>query len=343
MSLSKDSTVAVITGTTSNLGLNIAYRLLEQLLPNENVVIVVTSRTLPKVQEAIQLIKKFNTTLGRPGKVEFDYLLVDFTDMVSVLSAYYSLSKNYSQINYFFVNAAQSTYSGINWLQAFGDIAKGPLAAVTAPKYKVQRTGIKTGDGMGLVFQANVFGPYYLLHKIKPLLQKGEARVVWISSVMSAAEYLSFNDLQLLKTHEPYEGSKRIVDLLHFAKYKDLKKLGIRQYVTLPGIFTSYSFFQFLNVFTYYGMLILFYFARLIGLDIHNISGYTAANAPVKCAIQDEPQDVKVASCSNILGKEYIRYENIDQTGAEDVGKYFDDLVEEWDEKLKDQITILRL
>lgn len=48
MSLIKDSTVAVITGTSSNLGFNIAVRLLEQLPDEKEITLVVTSRTLPK-------------------------------------------------------------------------------------------------------------------------------------------------------------------------------------------------------------------------------------------------------------------------------------------------------
>ena len=48
------------------------------------------------------------------NKVEFDYLLVDFTDMVSILSAYYELNKRYKHIDYLFINAAQGVYGGID-------------------------------------------------------------------------------------------------------------------------------------------------------------------------------------------------------------------------------------
>lgn len=346
MSLSKDSTVAVITGTTSNLGLNIAYRLLEQLPPQEDVVLVVTSRTLPKVQEAIQAIKKYGKQIHRTGKVEFDYILVDFTDMVSVLAAYYELEQRYRAIHYFFANAAQSTYSGINWTQACVDIASNPVKGVTQAKYKIQKPGVKSTDGLGLVFQANVFGPYYLLHKLQPLLKRGNALVVWISSIMSYPEYLSFDDLQLVRSDIPYDGSKRLVDLLHVYNYRKLRAEGVSQYLVHPGIFTSFGFFQFLNVFTYYGMLMLFYAARLLGSEYHNISGYNAANAPVSCAVSTQgipqPQDKKIASCTGMSGGEYIKHEEIDVSGAEDAGAYVDALVAEWDEKLKDQITIAR-
>ncbi|CDO96274.1 unnamed protein product [Kluyveromyces dobzhanskii CBS 2104] len=339
--------VAVITGTNSNLGLNIAYRLIEKSNPEDKLTIVVTSRTLPRARECIDLIKKFVNTLDRPGSVDYDYLLVDFTNMVSILDAYYSLSNRYDHINYFFVNAAQGVYSGIDWFAAVKEVFSNPLEAVTNPTYKIQRVGVKSKDGMGLVFQANVFGPYYLIQKILPLLQAGQATIVWVSSIMSAPKYLSLQDMQLLKSDVSYEGSKRLVDLLHSASYKDQKKLGIRQYLTHPGIFTSLSFFQYLNVFTYYGMLFLFYVARWIGSSWHNIEGYKAANAPVYVATMANPnfemEQMKYGSATYRDGLEYIKTDEVDTSGAEDVYQYIKDLKVEWDEKLKDQIKQTRL
>lgn len=70
-----NSKVALITGTSSNLGINIAYRLLEQLPSSTNVTLIVTSRTLPKVKEVITNINQYSKTkLNRTGQLEFDYL-----------------------------------------------------------------------------------------------------------------------------------------------------------------------------------------------------------------------------------------------------------------------------
>lgn len=340
MSLLKTSKVAIITGASSNLGLNLGYRLIDELTPETNLTIVVTSRTLPRVQEAITNLKKYEQAKvpRRSGQLEFDYILVDFTDMVSILSAYYELTKNYKHIDYVFFNAVQGAFSGIDWVGAFKETLTNPMQSVTNPTYKVQRVGLKSQDGMGLVFQGNVFGPYYFIHKIKQLLKNG-GRIIWISSLMSGVDYLSFNDLQLIQSPLSYEGSKRMVDLMHFGTYKQLKaQEGIDQYLVQPGIFTSYSFMQYLNPFTYYGMLLLFYIARWCGSLYHNISGYTAAHAPIRCALLDEAQDRKVGSGSDRWGNEVIRYDSIDDTGKDDVVKYFETLAKEWDEKLKDQI-----
>ncbi|RLV91655.1 3-keto-steroid reductase [Spathaspora sp. JA1] len=343
MSLIKDSTVALITGASSNLGYNIAIRLLQQLPQDKHITLIVTSRTLPNVKTSISDIKQFiNDNLPtKSGQVEFDYLLVDFTDMVSILSGYYELTKRYKHLDYFFVNAAQGVYSGIDWFGATVEILKNPIDAVTNPNYKLQRVGVKSGDDLGLVFQANVFGPYYLIHKLKTSLLRNGGKIIWISSVMSQAKYLSFNDLQLLRSPNSYEGSKRIVDLLHYGWYKDLKsQYGIESYLVHPGIFTSFSFFQYLNWFTYYGMLVLFYMARWLGSPYHNIEGYIAANAPVAAAMGRVNQVDKVGSATTGSGREYLLVEDtIDTTGCSDVVKYLQTLALEWDEILKDQIV----
>ncbi|SSD61670.1 probable 3-keto-steroid reductase [Saccharomycodes ludwigii] len=339
--------VAVITGTNSNLGLNIAYRFLEKVDFHEDVTLVVTSRTLPRVRECINMINRYHSQLERSGILQFDYLLVDFTDMVSVLSAYYELNKKYQEINYFFVNAAQGVYDGISWLGACKEILSDPIEGVTNPHYKIQRIGVKTDDGLGTVFQANVFGPYYLIQKLLPQLEKGNAVIVWISSLMSDPKYLDLEDMQLLKTDASYEGSKRLVDLLHLATYENLKARGIRQYLVQPGIFISKSFFKFLNVFTYFGMLFIFYVARWLGSSWHNISGYLAANAPIYVALADESllkrQDIKYGSASTRNGREYLKNQEIDPTGKDQVLKYFKNMEDEWDLKLKDQIKNTRI
>lgn len=339
--IKEKNVTAVITGVTSNLGINICYRLIESLPSSTDLTLVVTSRTLPRVTEAINNINEFSKKLNRSGRLEFDYLLVDFTDMVSVLATCFELIKKYTKIEYLFINAAQGVYSGIDWPKAFMEVLKNPVESATNPTYKKQRIGVKSIDGLGLVFQANVFGPYYLIHKIKSLLNGG--RVIWISSLMSQPKYLSLSDLQLLKSPDSYEGSKRLVDLMHFGVYKNLKKDDhIEQYLVNPGIFVSFSFYKFLNLLTYYGMLLLLFLARLLGSKSHNISGYKAANAPVSCALQRETQSLKVESSCTRNGKEYLSYFEVDTTGSEDVVTYLENLCHLYDEKFKNQIVNTR-
>ncbi|KAL7662647.1 3beta-hydroxysteroid 3-dehydrogenase [[Candida] zeylanoides] len=339
------SKVCVITGTSSNLGINIAYRVLRESEPATKLTFVVTSRTLPKATEAIAMIGQYAARhcAHRTGQLEFDYVLVDFTDMVSVLSAHRDLSRKFAHIDYFFVNAAQGVYDGIDWLGACREICASPIEGVTNPTYKLQRVGVASADGMGLVFQANVFGPYYLLRLLRPQLRQGGS-VVWISSIMGQPQHLSFDDLQSLRSPAPYEGSKRLMDLVHCGSAARLLRVeGIRSHLVHPGIFTSFSFYQYLNVFTYYGMLMLFYIARFLGSPWHNISGYTAALAPVRCAFGETVEvATKTGSATRRGGQEYLVAMPVDATGAEDAVAYLDRLCDEWDTKLQHQIQPTR-
>lgn len=339
--------IAIITGTSGNLGINIAYRLLEEVPKRFRLTIIVTSRTLVKASKTIHQIKDYNEkkNLRSDGYLDFDYLLLDFSDMVSVLSAVHSLEENYEKIDYLFLNASQNTHDHFNYVEATKEMLTDPVRASTNPGYKIEKRGVKSKDGLGLVFQVNVFAPYYLIEKIKGslLAKSDDARIIWISSILGRPENFSFNDMQLLKTGMAYGGSKRLVDLLHLATYKELKeKYGIRQYLTHPGIFVSYTYTRFLNVFMYYGMLALFLLARWLGSPWLNIDGWKAANAPIYASVKadkEDDQSLKYGSACTKGGDEYLKTTTVDSTGKDDVLQYIETLKKEWDEKFRDQIT----
>lgn len=346
---------ALITGGSSNLGISAAIRLIDTtvtvpkaLPPPEVTTIIITSRTLPKALDTIAQIKSHADKNGKTMAVEFDYLLVDFSNMVSVLAAYHEIVAKYRHLDLIVLNSVQTCYDGIDWFIAARDVLSNPIRAVTEGTMKIQRKGVRSADGMGLLFQGNVFGPYYLLHLLRPILGTNGASkgantttIVWVSSIISGPEYFLFNDFQLINNPTPYEGSKRLVDLIHLGSYNQLSASGIRLFVVNPGIFTSFGFYQYLNVFTYYGMLMLFYVARWLGSDIHNISGYAAANAIIRCVVADEPQDKKIVSCTG-RGGEYVKYSEIEGTGAEDVVLQLDEMCAEWDKKFAGRIVDTR-
>lgn len=351
MSLAKvPRRIAIITGTSGNLGSNIAYRLLEEVPSKYRLTIIVTSRTLVKANSTIAKIKKYNEShkLREDGYLDFDYLLLDFSNMVSVLTCIYELKKNYDKIDYLFLNASQNTHDHFDYIEATKEMVTDPIKASTYPEYKIERRGVKSKDGMGLVFQVNVFAPFYLIEKLKGSLFRNsdDARIIWISSLLGRPESLSFNDLQLLKTGQAYGGSKREVDLLHLATYQQLyDEYGVKQYLTHPGIFVSYTYSRMLNLLMYYGMLVMFYIARMLGSPWHNINGWNAANAMIYVATKAEKTDslaLKYGSATDKGGHEYLKTTEVDPTGKDDMLKYLKTLESEWDSKLKDQIVDTR-
>ncbi|CCD27002.1 uncharacterized protein NDAI_0J01100 [Naumovozyma dairenensis CBS 421] len=347
--------VCVVIGANSNLGINIIYRLIEETSKvhdhdNKPVTLtfVISSRTLIRLKEVSQLVKLFITKNKiKNVLVNFNYLLLDLTDMQNIIDAAVYIQQTFDHIDYFFINAAQGVCGGIDWFGAIKELILNPVKAVTDPSYKLQEIGLKSKDGMGLIFQVNVFGPYYLMKQLLRQLSKRNGKVIWISSIRSDSKYLSLQDLELLNTGQPYEGSKREVDLLHLGTYKRLREQGIYQYVTQPGIFISQSFNQFLNFFTYYGMLLMLYLARFFGSPWHTIDGYNAAHAPIYIALASEKtkekcsplsQNLKYGSATYRDGSEYIKPQTIDTTALDSVQKFIEDKELEWDLKLKKEI-----
>lgn len=333
--------VAVILGANSNLGFNIALRLVENEDPECNITFIVTSRTKKRACEVAKNIEEGVIHIKRTGKVVCDPFVVDLTSMESVKIFANDLNHKYKKINYFFNNAALGFCDGINWLRAVWEVCTNPKKAVTDPGYRIQKKGLISKDGMGYVFQANVFGTYFLIHQLLDLLSKGTASVVWISSLCSTSQYLSLDDIELINSNRPYDGSKRIIDLLHLATYKQLKTKNIYQYVVQPGIFISQSYAEQLNLFTYWSMLLLFMLARFLGSIWHTIDGYKAANSAVYVATfvdkSFERQDLKYGSATYNDGEEYIKPQEIEGTGKYQVRDYLETKRIEWENKLKDK------
>lgn len=163
--------------------------------------IVITSRTFPNVKTAIAELKEYynKTHFSRPALIEFDYVCFDLASMVSLASAVRELEIRFSKIDYLFLNASLALYDGINWSQACIDTLKDPYEAFTYAHYKKQRLVKPSIDGMGSVFQANVFAPWYLIRRLTarrqtdpsrlevasadtPLLGPG-SKVFWVSSL----------------------------------------------------------------------------------------------------------------------------------------------------------------
>lgn len=308
--------------------------------PNISMTFILSSRTKERATDAVRTVSKQLVGLKNIGKVKFDILTVDLTSMESTKRAIEELQERYEYINYFFVNAALGLCDGINWFRAVYEVLTNPIKAMTDPDYRIQKTGLVSNDGMGYIFQANVFGTYYMIQSLISVLSKGKCVIVWISSLCSTRKYLSLDDIELIESKRPYDGSKRVVDLLHLATYKNLRAKDIYQYVAQPGIFISQSFATKLNFFTFYAMLLFFKIVRRWGSFWHTIDGYRAANAPchvVTFKRKDfERQDIKYGSATYSDGVEYIKTEEIDPFGKDEVYSYIEGKKMEWDDKLND-------
>lgn len=326
----------------SFLGVAIAERLVKELPTDTRITLVITSRTLPGVKDAARKIKEKTSAIKREGLVEFDYVIFDQCNMVSMLSAAYELKKRYSHLDYLFLNSSYAQFIGIDYWQALKDLFHEPLKSFTVGTFKLQGSGKKTDDGMGAVFQANVVSPWYLINELIPLLSNG-GRLIWISSSISVPEYLEFDDLEMIKNNKAYETSKYEIEMLQHVTHKPLLEThGIQSWLLQPGVFKSTSFVPNLNFFAYLGMLLMFYLCRFCGSPYHCIWPEVAANAPVWTALHADPEKddmtIKYGSGTDRWGNEILMKTPSNPPRSEELYNYVETRRKEYVEKFKNQV-----
>jgi len=69
-------------------------------------------------------------------------------------------------IDWLVFNAGVTEVYGFNWFLVFEQLFLDPMMTFTIPKYLLEKIGSKTKDDIGLVFQANVFGHYYMVRSL---------------------------------------------------------------------------------------------------------------------------------------------------------------------------------
>jgi 3-keto steroid reductase len=66
-------------------------------------------------------------------------------------------------IDWLIFNAGIAEVTSLNWFIIAEQLVVDPILLFTVPRYLTERVGSMTDDGIGLVFQANVFGHYYMV------------------------------------------------------------------------------------------------------------------------------------------------------------------------------------
>ena len=282
---------------------------------------------------------------------DIEYVLLDLCEMNTIERVCVNLIARQRNdqfvINYLFLNAGLGDYIGVNYLLGVYDMLfVNFIRAVSLPVLLLERKGTKTPkDGMGLVFQANVFGHYYLLRRlVSTKVLDTHARVIWTTSLNSEARKFNIEDPQCLDVASPYEGSKRMIDILHLATYSSLPN-HTKQYIVQPGIcasnivpVSSYSLLAWAHSNC---MLASFYIARWLGSPWHVASTYKGAVALLWCAVyekDDLDQTLKYGSATNRWGREMILAHEVQDYSlmeGERLVEYMDKLYDTWRKKLE--------
>lgn len=65
-------------------------------------------------------------------------------------------------------NAGVANFTHIDWPRCLKQLASSFLGAITAPEFYVQSVGEVSEDGLGWIWQSNIFGHYVLVRFYYP-------------------------------------------------------------------------------------------------------------------------------------------------------------------------------
>lgn len=203
--------------------------------------------------------------------VRIDIIPLDLGSFASVLNCASTVSTRYGHLTHIILNAGGAAFLGLDWIRATWMIMTSFRAAVTYPRYKMQRSGDLSQDGVGWVWSINVGGSWALTQALLPLMRQSpyaeRSRVIWTGSIEAFRRFFSLEDMQCLRTDVPskaYESTKYQCDLAAVAMREELEEQGEDKqpavYLTHPGVVATSIMADFLNIFTGTAMLWAFYF-----------------------------------------------------------------------------------
>jgi len=223
-------------------------------------------------------------------------------------------------IDWLIFNAGVAEVTSLNWITLTHQIITDPVLFCTVPNYLTERVGSMSEDGIGHIFQANVFGHYYivslpsiiLIEQLKRLtsLLTERSKVLWSVSLETALAFIyDPNDPTGIRSHHAYGSSKRFIELLHC--YLATHPRTPMYFITHPGITDSgvVSPYQFpIREAIQHLKKVAFYVARWCGSPWHSISGYNGACSVIYCAVKAGREDemMKWGSGSDRWGRERL-------------------------------------
>ncbi|KAJ2742014.1 hypothetical protein GGI20_004780 [Coemansia sp. BCRC 34301] len=321
--------IAVVTGGNSGIGLAIVRRLLSlQSSGEKEYRVVLACRNQTKGAAAREEL------LADYPQATVDLVELDTSSVASVERAAIAIRSMFQDISLLFCNAGAMA---IDSLDLFG-IARGllthPIEFFESTEALRQKRGRVTADGMGEVFQTNVFGHYLLISRLTDTMADG-ARIVWTGSAASQLEFKR-SDYQHAWGDKAYESSKYIVDQIAEPLDKRLQPLGIRCLVAEPGnVCTNFLAGLGLPLFEYL-IVGVFYFLRVfLGMARFTITSDTGAVACCYAALADDVDSrIKYHGHATRFGCPYVK--QIPLVSCKDTGAFLmtrlDGLVKRFDE-----------
>lgn len=316
--------------------------------------------------KSVSTVTRLHQHLGRHPQDARNRILLqpeqlDLLSLSSVRDLALSLLRSLPRLDVVVLNAGIGGFTGINWLSATWSMLTNFTQALTYPTYKLSAIGrttplqiyhdihspqpqseSKPHPLLAEVFCANVFGHYFLVHFLAPILTATpSSRIIWISSLEAYDWSFSTTDIQGLSSPTAYETSKRLTDILaltssltstrpYVSRFLSLPQTPVtpppKMYLAHPGICAT-SIMPLPLIFQYM-MILVTYVARWVGSPWHTIHPYTGARAPVWLALSSQEEldatetadaatmgKTKWGSGTDRTGKESVRRTEVDGYG----------------------------
>jgi 3-keto steroid reductase len=194
-------------------------------------------------------------------------------------------------------NAGVALFLNIPWQllrQVWRDVLElNLLSLVTIPGYKIQRGAMVSDDGLGQIWQCNVFGHYipcvFCLSPFNlPLSDAGRAlqaklaasqtrpgHALWMPSLAAHADAYDPDDWQLVDSSQPYEGTKFQVDLIHAEPSRRAGPSSpVRHFTVHPDVVYSSMDAALVGSFMSQLKVVVFYLVRLpLSFSLTNAPG----------------------------------------------------------------------
>ncbi|KAL5527086.1 hypothetical protein ACEPAG_5877 [Sanghuangporus baumii] len=216
---------------------------------------------------------------------------LDLASIESIFNFSREIESKYPYLSHLVCNAGVASFIGYDWPLAIKQLLTDFIGAVVSPLFKIQRIGEMSEDGLGWVWQCNVFGHFVLFRLLEPLLErsyndtKSPSRILWMSSLEALPECYDPSDWQLLRNAKSYEASKHQIDLLvgwFEQQQQERKALRVRHFLCHPGVVrTNIAVKSLNNVVLDLCMQLAFFTAHFFGSRAHTITPYKSAISAV--------------------------------------------------------------
>ena len=167
--MSDNSKIALITGATSGIGIEIAKHLVET-----GHSLILLARSSEKLQALVGDLRTFNSS------VRLDPILCDLSSFKSIQNASEHILKSYHSIDLIILNAGL-------WNFEF----------------------IETKDGLEETFQVNLLAPFILFNNLKDIIPKnGSSKVVFTTSGLHQGE-INFADIEFRRNFSGFKSYRQ--------------------------------------------------------------------------------------------------------------------------------------